>query len=351
MKRTSANLAALFSLALLTSCSTTPPHQAATQPPVPVVEAQAIPTGAAPQASAAPPAPPAATAPATTAKVQPGGGGYLAGDGPGDNVPPNLAAIPDAVPQIEPLHPYANRPYVALGQTYTPLDKPGNYKERGIASWYGKKFHGQHTSSGEVYDMYGMTAAHPTLPIPSYARVTNTATHKSVVVRINDRGPFLHDRIMDLSYTAAYKLGMLGGGSGEVEVESLAVEDGAVVTPIAAAEPVQSRSLAPEPVTSRPLPPEPVAAAAPVAAPAATAVPVENKVYLQIGAFRSPQGAESFLAKMRAEFDGSGKDLVLYQKDELVRVHIGPYASADEARKMAEKMQAKLGFKPLVSLH
>jgi rare lipoprotein A len=200
--------------------------------------------------------------------------------------------------------------------------------------------------------MYGMTAAHPTLPIPSYARVTNLSNHKSVIVRINDRGPFLHDRIMDLSYTAAYKLGMIGGGSGEVEVESLAVEDGAVITPIVAVEPVMSRSLAPEPVVSKPLPPEPVAVAAPTAAPAATtAPPVQSNVYLQIGAFRSPQGAESFLAKMRAEFDGSGKELVLYQKDDLVRVHIGPYASADEARKMAEKMQAKLGFKPLVSLH
>jgi rare lipoprotein A len=350
MRRTLANWAALFSLALLTSCGTTPPHQAATQPPVPVVEAETIQAGVAPQTPAAA----TVTAPAITAKAQPGGGGYLAGDGPGANVPPNLDAIPDAVPQAEPLHPFANRPYVALGQTYTPLEKPGNYKEHGIASWYGKKFHGQRTSSGEVYDMYGMTAAHPTLPIPSYARVTNLSNHKSVIVRINDRGPFLHDRIMDLSYTAAYKLGMIGGGSGEVEVESLAVEDGAVITPIVAVEPVMSRSLAPEPVVSKPLPPEPVAVAAtPVAAPTAatTAPSVQSNVYLQIGAFRSPQGAESFLAKMRAEFDGSGKELVLYQKDDLVRVHIGPYASADEARKMAEKMQAKLGFKPLVSLH
>ena len=95
------------------------------------------------------------------------------------------------------------------------------YHERGVASWYGRKFHGQKTSSGETYDMYAMTAAHPTLPLPSYARVTNVATGKSVVVRVNDRGPFLHDRVIDLSYAAAHRIGIAQKGSGEVEVEAI----------------------------------------------------------------------------------------------------------------------------------
>ena len=320
----------LFAAIVLSACGSTPLRQAGTQPAVPVVDAQTV--RIEPVAPAATTAGAATPAPEASAPSQPGRGGYLEGDGPGADAPANLDATPDAVPRAEPLHRYANRPYVALGKTYTPLGKPGGYKERGIASWYGKKFHGQRTSSGETYDMYGMTAAHPTLPIPSYARVTNLSTHKSVVVRINDRGPFLHDRIMDLSYTAAHKLGIVGNGSSEVEVESIAAD--AVTTPIAVTDPV----------TSEPL--------APATAPAASNTPpAGGNVYLQIGAFKSQQGAESFLAKMRAEFSSSGKQVVLYQKDELVRVHVGPYASADEARAIAEKLQARLGFKPIISLH
>ena len=106
------------------------------------------------------------------------GGGYLEGDGPGTDAPANIDAIPDAVPKYEPLHRYANRPYIALGKTYVPLTITGDFKQRGIASWYGKKFNGERTSSGEIYDMYAMTAAHPTLPLPSYARVTNLANQK-----------------------------------------------------------------------------------------------------------------------------------------------------------------------------
>ncbi len=123
------------------------------------------------------------------------------------------------VQRAEPLHRFANSPYSVLGKTYIPLISPGGYKERGIASWYGRKFHGKRTASGEIYDMYSMSAAHPVLPIPSYARVTNLANKKSVVVRINDRGPFVHDRIIDLSYTAADKLGIVNNGGAEVVVE------------------------------------------------------------------------------------------------------------------------------------
>jgi rare lipoprotein A len=148
-------------------------------------------------------------------------GGYYKGDGPGDAIPPNLAMIPDALPKVEPLHRFANRPYKALGKEYVPISASQPYRQRGVASWYGKQFHGKATSSGERYDMYAMTAAHPILPIPSYARVTHLGSRRSVVVRINDRGPFHANRIIDLSYAAAYKLGIIQTGSAEVEVESI----------------------------------------------------------------------------------------------------------------------------------
>ena len=148
-------------------------------------------------------------------------GGYYKDDGPGANPPANLASIPDASPRVEPLHKFANRPYEVFGRKYVPLASVRPYHQRGIASWYGKRFHGQKTSSGELYDMYAMTAAHPILPIPSYARVTNLRSGASVVVRINDRGPFHSERIIDLSYAAAYRLGLIGSGSGEVEVEAI----------------------------------------------------------------------------------------------------------------------------------
>jgi rare lipoprotein A len=160
-----------------------------------------------------PPKAPSATPPLS--------GGYYKDDGPGDNPPSNLDTIPEAVPRLEPLSRFSNRPYSVFGVDYVPATTLRPYKERGIASWYGRKFHGQRTSSGEPYDMYAMSAAHTILPIPSYARVTNLANGKSVVVRINDRGPFHSERIIDLSYAAAYKLGYIAAGSARVEVESV----------------------------------------------------------------------------------------------------------------------------------
>ena len=149
------------------------------------------------------------------------GGGYYKDDGPEDNPPANLDMVPDAMPQLEPLASGPNKPYVIFGKRYVPDTTQQAYTARGVASWYGKKFHGARTSNGEIYDMYAMTAAHPTMPIPSYARVTRVANNKSVIVRINDRGPFHSDRLIDLSYTAAHKLGILGKGSSEVVVELL----------------------------------------------------------------------------------------------------------------------------------
>jgi rare lipoprotein A len=256
-------------------------------------------------------------------------GSYLAGDGPGADTPSNLQQVPDAVPHAEPLHRYANRPYRIMGKNYTPLTSTGNYKERGIASWYGKKFHGQKTSIGETYDMYSMSAASTILPIPSYARVTNLANHKSVIVRVNDRGPFLHERIIDLSYTAANKIGIIGSGQGMVEVESLTADDN---TP-APISPIYK-----EPVQVSPLPSD---------TPSATG----GKVYLQLGAFNSQRGAEEFLSNMRAKLNDTGKALSLSHNNGMVKVRIGPYSTADTAREIALKLQSRLGFKPVVSLY
>jgi rare lipoprotein A len=280
-------------------------------------------------------------------------GGYLAGDGPGADIPVNLDVIPDAAPKSEPLHRYANRPYVALGKTYTPLTVVGNFKERGIASWYGKKFNGERTSSGETYDMYAMTAAHPTLPVPSYARVTNLANQKSVIVRINDRGPFLHDRVIDLSYTAAYKLGIIGDGSSEVEVESIApdISVNTIVANTVQSQPLES-SAPVDPVLAPAVIAVPVAATPVVTPPSALASldSSNTAVYLQLGAFSSQAGAEAYRDKMRSKLGDTGKELRLTTKDGLVRVHIGPYGSQSEARSSAETLESKLGFKPMVNL-
>lgn len=146
-------------------------------------------------------------------------GGYYLDDGPGTNAPQDFSKIPDAVPKFEPLIPGANRPYEVMGEVYFPDTSNLPFSEQGIATWYGRKYHGKPTSSGEVYDMYGMTGAHKTMPIPSYARVTDTKTGKSVIVKINDRGPFFPGRVIDLSYAAAAKLGFAGKGSTTVIVE------------------------------------------------------------------------------------------------------------------------------------
>src|ERR1700761_6822664 len=146
-------------------------------------------------------------------------------DGPEAHPPPNLEAVPDAVPQIEPVRPGGpNKPYEIGGHTYVPLTDDRALTEKGLASWYGKKFHGHRTASGEAYNMYAMTAAHKTLPIPSYARVRNPANGKEVIVRVNDRGPFSPGRIIDLSYTAALKLGVLNGVT-PVEIRRVTQDD------------------------------------------------------------------------------------------------------------------------------
>jgi len=256
----------------------------------------------------------------------PRSGGYYKDDGPGEKPPANLDQIADAQPKSEPLHRYANRPYQVFGKEYVPLAFVQPYRQRGMASWYGKKFHGQRTASGETYDMYAMSAAHPTLPIPSYARVTRVATGRSVIVRINDRGPFHQGRMIDLSYAAALKLGFAQLGSAEVELES--IEPGQAVTPTE-----QAATTAP-----------------PAAAPIEQALAAPEQaaaVYVQVGAFSSRDNAESL--RSRLENAGWLKDTVqVLAIGNLWRLHVGPYRTQDDARPVAERIESQLSIKPLL---
>ncbi len=256
------------------------------------------------------------------------GGGFYKDDGPGDDIPDGLDDIPDAEPRLEPLHRPALRPYVVLGKEYVPNTAVVPYKARGIASWYGKKFHGQKTSIGEPYDMFAMTAAHTTLALPSYVRVTSVQSGKSVIVRITDRGPFHEDRVIDLSYTAAYKLGLITGGSGQVEVEAI----------IPGETPDSGFALTPLPV--RPL----------ISAPAtAQLTPNESSppgIYLQLGAFANLENAENLRTHLRRELDWVNESMRINAGGGIHRLQLGPYATRDDANRIAEKIRDALGYRP-----
>jgi rare lipoprotein A len=272
--------------------------------------------------------PSASTAPSSTK--------YYKDDGPGDSAPSNLDAIPDAVPRLEPLNRFANRPYTVLGKDYVPATALRPYKERGVASWYGRKFHGQKTSNGETYDMYAMTAAHPTLPLPSYARVTNVTTGRSVVVRVNDRGPFLHDRVIDLSYAAANRIGVAAKGSGEVLVEAIIPGASGTV------------------VTRAPLPP--VVAAAPAQpADAPQIAPISREpaggFAVQLGAFQNFNNAQAFLAHVQGQLATAQVEPRVREVNGLYRVYVGPYPERDEARRVADRLTSAFGFATAIAPH
>jgi rare lipoprotein A len=264
------------------------------------------------------------------------GGGYYKDDGPGANPPANLAAVPDAVPKWEPLHRHANDNYKVLDREYDPLPAGKAYKAKGLASWYGRKFHGKTTSTGEPYDMYAMSAAHPTLPLPSYARVTNLENGKTVVVRVNDRGPFHDGRIIDLSYTAAYKLDILKGVT-PVEVEAVLPETDPTSFSAQADEPFapSGRSLA-----------EAVPPAQPETARSEPAFARNDKaIYLQLGAFSKPATADSVLARASAILSKGFPGVMRLESNGLFKVQAGPFANGEEADRAAGRVLAELGIK------
>jgi rare lipoprotein A len=215
-----------------------------------------------------------------------------------------------------------------MGRTYVPMTELGPYRATGLASWYGKRYHGKPTASGEIYDMYAMTAAHPTLPIPSYARVTCLATDRTVIVRINDRGPFHSERLIDLSYVAAYKLGLLANGSAMVVVESIV--PGASAVAVAARQP--SPPAAPGRGTAAPTP-----------------VPIDRPgLYLQLGAFSIRENAASLLARLQTELSWLADLTGIYQAGDTYRVQAGPYATREEALQAAGRIEQALDLKVVV---
>ncbi|NDB53739.1 MAG: septal ring lytic transglycosylase RlpA family protein [Chitinophagaceae bacterium] len=253
------------------------------------------------------------------------GGGYYLDDGPGDNPPENIDAIPDATPKVEPLNARANQPYIALDNKYIPMTSFYPYKERGVASWYGKRYHGKKTSIGEYYDMYSMTGAHTTLPIPCYVRVTNTENGKSVIVRINDRGPFKKDRVIDLSFAAAYKLRLSDKGSGPVEVELIDPRQFSALkkTPDVITEKIKEKEVTPTQVKTE----ETIA---------------NEPLYIQAGAFKNEKNADLLLKQLSEMKLENTPPFKKQFSEDLFHVVIGPFNSKNEATNIADLIKSKI---------
>ncbi len=301
-------------------------------------------------------------------------GGYYQDDGPCSNPPTDLDTRPDAQPRVEAFLSGPNRPYVALGQRYVPEVSMRAFRQTGKASWYGCKYHGQTTSSGEVFDTYQMTAAHPILPIPSYVRVTNLENQKSVVVRINDRGPFVANRVIDLSYLAARRIGLIEKGTGDVEVERVfALATATSTTPATPATsatpaPVSAPATLPNqiitvipaqaapviPAQSAPLlvppaqVPVPVAVIAPKPAPVAAVVPATSplsavaprtgpQIFLQFGAFVDAGKAEQERLRL-TQRGGWRYPINVLTHSGLYKIVMGPIPSEPQAQQEKKEL-------------
>lgn len=234
-------------------------------------------------------------------------------DGPGSAV--DFNSIPDAVPRAEPLSRGGNmKSYVVFGKRYHTLPSSAGFVERGVASWYGSKFHGRKTSNGEVFDMYAMTAAHKHLPLPTFVEVVNLENGRRVVVRVNDRGPFHDNRVIDLSYAAAGRLGMLAKGTALVEVRTI--------------EPGR-----PQPATRL------------AAGPGAQPVEAAPRIYLQAGAFSSGDNAERLRERLEREL---ARAVRVIPAGAMHRVQVGPLASVEIADQVSAQMYRAGIQSPLV---
>ncbi|BEP39535.1 septal ring lytic transglycosylase RlpA family protein [Variovorax sp. V15] len=350
------------------------------------------------------------------------GGGVASGrDGPGTNIPPDLASVPDAEPRVEPIRSMGgtSKPYTVLGRGYVPITDDRPFRESGLASWYGRKFHAASTSSGEPYDMYAMTAAHKTLPLPSYVRVRNPANGREVIVRVNDRGPFVDGRIIDLSYTAALKLDLLRGVA-PVEIERITNDDirtGAwrrdsgtayAAAPVPAAVPapvrvpsarvpqqpvqvpaewtapvaaasndasqVSTMPVAPQTPMAAALPPgaEPESAQSPPSIPPSRQAIVVNDLaplqaapaspspgaaqpsaalpgfWVQLGAFRERDGAQSLLTQAARGVPSLASQLRVFSEAGTHRLQAGPFASRNAAGEVIAQLRESLHISPMV---
>lgn len=258
----------------------------------------------------------------------------------------DMSHVPDAVPRYELRTIAGNKnPYTVLGKTYVLMDDERAYKERGIASWYGYKFNGERTSNGELYDMFSMTGAHKTLPIPSYVRVTNLDNKKSVIVRINDRGPFHDDRVIDLSYAAAQRLGITRMGTGRVELEIIVPDDDPRPPLLARQSRTSGKAVAAREASARQagiVPKTEVAGAAPAVAQGAGALPTETLpagTYLQIGAFGVEKSAKQFAAEVGAKLNYPVVISAVQSPQRLYRVRVGPLGDAQALQTAREQLQ------------
>jgi len=341
-----------------------------------------------------------------------GGGASGGRDGPGASIPPDLDRVPDAEPRVEPIRNSGgtSKPYTVLGRGYQPITDDRPFRESGIASWYGRKFHSASTASGEPYDMYAMTAAHKTLPLPSYVRVRNPANGREAIVRVNDRGPFVDGRIIDLSYTAALKLDLLRGVA-PVEIERITNEDirtgawrrdsgtayaSAAPAPqppratAAAAVPVPSAWVAPvamnapaastmpvapqtamtpaEPPTAQAAPPASEAASprqievaelppmAPIAAPApmgrstaaSPSAAATAGFWVQLGAFRERDGAQNLLSEAARGLPTLAPQLRVFSEAGTHRLQAGPFPSRTAAGEAVTQLRESLRIAPMV---
>ena len=261
------------------------------------------------------------------------GGGFYKDDGLPAQIPENIEQIPNATPRLEPLRNAANRPYTVLGMSFTPMTSLQPFSQQGIGSWYGTKFNGLKTSNGDTYDMFAMTAAHPTLPLPCYVRVTNTQNNRSVIVRVNDRGPFHNGRIIDLSFTAAYKLGYVDQGSSPVRVE-LIIPDASGVT----YDDARKDALA------------------------ANEARIDDKTrygeelakpgtYVQMGAFQNGFNAQVLRNHLLRELDWMTPEQVhVYAELPWHRVQVGPFANRAQAEAVQNKIRDALGGQPHIAV-
>jgi len=334
-------------------------------------------------------------------------------DGPDAVIPPDLKKVPDATPKLESIRKGGpNKPYEVLGERYEPIAEDKPLVQKGLASWYGRKFHGKPTSSGEIYNMYAMTAAHATIPIPSYARVRNPKNGREIIVRINDRGPFHKGRIIDLSYTAALKLDVLNGVA-PVEIERITYEDirtgawtrdrdtlspdpkvapdtpvfaaatpsGAPdltttaqlrppVTPVPAQVPLPAPAdagMTPIPITALPpgsdLPPSGQSKAQAMAAATAGAIAATDSeapvpalqltaaaqgYWLQFGAFSRMEGAEQLRERFMRGMEELAPMLTIFKDKNLHRLQAGPFASREDARAAADRVRSSMALTPIL---
>lgn len=271
-------------------------------------------------------------------------------DGAPAQAPTDLAALPDPVPRIEPIRKGGpNKPYEVLGQAYAPLADDVPWREQGVASWYGTKFHGRRTASGELFSMYGLTAAHRTLPIPSYARVRHVKTGKSVIVRINDRGPFHGGRVIDLSYAAAVKLGMASAGNAQVEVTRLTFDD--IRRGVWDTDATQGGEAAVEMGRGVAAAPERMATTTPASTPPSPArayTPAQRGFYVQLAAMRQREGVDRLQQRVSDELAGLMPMLAVFHESSMYKLKVGPYATRQDALLAADQAREALQLNPMV---